>query len=534
LIFIFRFVALQKNHDLKFSKKKYFSSGILFVLFFLCQNSRAQFYNFPNEYFSALITEKVLAVKDSSIHSGIKPYVHFFSDKYRNVSDTHRIFKYISKDAALDIAFFKHVIAIQPNHGKYKFTLDPIFNIETGNDYYNHSKKITSTNTRGYIAAGYVGEKVYFETMFVESQAQFPAYYGEVVKAAGVVPGQGRWKTFKKTGYDYAFSSGFISIQPKKNLNIQLGHGKQKIGHGYRSLLLSDNSFNYPYTRITQQLFGGRVQYNAIYAVLMNLVPSAKKTSPYAERLFQKKAASFQYLSINATKGINIGFFQGLVWQPGDDKNRQHLAWQYFNPLIYSNIPQLGLNDKHNILVGTDLKIKLNNKINFYSQLMLDDLSNSNSLGKAFGYQAGVNLFDLLNIRNLFFQVEYNQVSEASYRNAGSNLLASSYSHYNQTLAYVPGYGQEMLLIGDYKFRRIFLNMKYHYQIKPSDGDYYFQTHIFNGKLGFLINPSYNLNIALGYTYRNQNFPNFKNLSNQTNYIYLALRTSLYNLYSDF
>ena len=31
-------------------------------------------------------------------------------------------------------------------------------------------------------------------------------------------------------GFDYAFASGFVSLQGAKNLNIQFGHGKQKIG----------------------------------------------------------------------------------------------------------------------------------------------------------------------------------------------------------------------------------------------------------------------------------------------------------------
>ena len=43
-------------------------------------------------------------------------------------------------------------------------------------------------------------------------------------------------------------SSGFVSVEASDNFIVQFDHGKHFIGDGYRSLLLSDNSFNYPFT----------------------------------------------------------------------------------------------------------------------------------------------------------------------------------------------------------------------------------------------------------------------------------------------
>jgi hypothetical protein len=496
--------------------------------------TNAQFYNLPNDNNFSLLTERALAQKDSSIHSGIKPYIHFFSPKYVHVPDTHRIFKYIVDDPALDAMFFKHVVRVEPSNENFKLRLDPILNFEEGKDLSDTLNRRFNTNTRGLIGSGYIGNKFYFETMFAENQSTFPDYISNMAKASLVVPGQGRWKTFKTTGYDYAFSSGFISVQPIKNLNIQVGHGKQKIGNGYRSLLLSDNSFNYPYARITQQWFKGRVSYTNIYSVLMNLEPAAKIPTPNSERLFQKKAASFQYLSINATKFLNIGFFQGMIWHAADDRNRQDLSWQYFNPVIYSNLPEYKLNNKNNIVIGTDLKIKITNKFNLYGQFMADDLSNSNQHGDAIGYQIGANYFDVLGIKNLFLQLEYNDVNENSYNSPLGTTTNQSFSNYNQTLAYTPGSGKELIVMADYKWKRLFVNMKYNYQNLLKNGEYYYTNQLINAKIGYLINPAYNFNVNLGITYRAQNFNNFTNLNNQTNFIYLGIRTSIYNLYYDF
>lgn len=529
---------VEKKQELRTKNQRVVKLTAILVSYFfiLSYELKAQFYNLPNEYSSSLITEKKLSEKDSSIHSGIKPYIHFFSDKYINQPDTHRLFKYIIEDPALDLAFYKHIITVQPHGQNYKFILDPILNVDLGKDYYNGGDSgFTTTNTRGFIGSGYVGNKVYFETMFAESQSDFPIYLSNTVRGIAVVPGQGRWKTFKKTGFDYAFSSGFVSYQAFKNLNIQFGHGKQKIGNGYRSLLLSDNSFNYPYARFTQQWFKGRLQYSNIYAVLMNLDSASKTPIPNAERLFQKKAAAFQYLSINVTKFLNIGLFQGMIWQAGDNKNRQHLGWQYFNPVIYTNLPQYGLTNNNNILIGSDLKFKLTNKINVYAQFMADDLNNSDTLLNGFGYQAGACYNDAFGLRNLFLQAEYNNVSEGSYRNPLSATASNqSYSHYNQGLAYTPGYGNEIMLMAEYKYKRLFINAKYHYQVVPKGDEYFYHTTIGTAKIGYLINPSYNLNLIGGFTYRNQNFPNFKLSDNQTNYIFVGIRTSLYNFYYDF
>jgi hypothetical protein len=494
--------------------------------------AKAQFYNLPNDYFFSLLTEKKLAQKDSLIHAGIKPYIHLFSNKYEHVEDNHRIFKYIVEDPALDFFFFKDAIRIEPKKEKFKIRLDPILNLELGKDF--SDKRKLYNNTRGFIGSAHIGDKVYVETMFAETQSFFPTYLSTMITADKVVPGQGRWKRFKSSGFDYAFSSGFVSIQACKNFNIQVGHGKQKIGNGYRSLLLSDNSFNYPYARFTQQWFKGRIQYNNIYAVLMNLTSAAKIPNPNAEILYQKKAASFQYASINATRFLNIGLFQGMIWQAGDDKNKQHLNFNYFNPLIYTNLINYALNNKNNILIGTDFKLKIMHTLNIYGQLMADNLHDTSKVGNGWGYQAGINYFDAFGLKNLFLQMEFNNVNESSYKNPANALTDQAYSHYNQTLAYTPGSGRELIFIADYKWKRFFINFKYNYQNKTLNGDNYYFTNITNAKLGYVINPAYNLNIAVGINARSQNFYNFKALNNETNYIYIGFKTSLYNMYYDF
>lgn len=509
--------------------------GIGLVLSWCPFVSNAQYYNLPGDYSFSLLTERNVAQKDSSVHSGIKPYIHFFSDKYAHVADSHRVFKYITEDAFLDKVFFDDLIHVKSKEKKFYVTANPILNFELGRNTEDTLFRKLFSNTRGFIVAGRIGKDVYFETMLSENQSFFPNYVEARNNLTGVVPGQGRWKVYNTRGFDYAFSSGFVSYQPFKCLNIQVGHGKHKIGNGYRSLLLSDNAFNYPYIRITQNYFKGRLQYTNIYAALMNLESASTTIPANTEPLFQKKAASFQHLSVNVVKWLNFGFFQGLIWQVADKKNVQHFEWQYFNPVIYSNLGFYGLNDKNNILIGADLNLKITNKISLYGQLMADDLSNNNSIGNGWGYQAGIKYFDVLKVKNLFLQAEYNHVSEGSYLSPiTTGVNNQSYSHYNQNIAYTPGYGQEFIAIADYKIKRVFFNFKYNYQYFTVNSYSLYTNNIFNVKVGYTINPAYNANVSLGLTYRDQDYFGFNISSNKTAYLYLSFKTSLYNTYYDF
>jgi len=504
----------------------------LVVLLVASFSLKAQFYNLPNDYNFSLLTERKLAQKDSSFHSGIKPYIHFFSNKYVHEADSHVIFKYITEDPALDVAFFKHLICIEPKGKNFKLTIDPILNFQLGKDLVDSTGEKLRTNTRGVIATAYIGKDFYCESMFVENQSFFPGYLDSYCNLSAVVPGQGRYKTFKVTGYDYAFSSSLISYQVNKHLNIQGGHGKQKIGNGYRSLLLSDNAFNYPYLRFTQQWFKGRLQYTNIYAVLMNLEKASIKVDPNAERLFQKKPAAFQYLSLNLTKFINVSLFQGIIYKVGDARNVQQVDLMYANPLIFSHAAYYGMNNANNVIAGADIKIKLTNSLNAYGQFMADDLSNSKSIGNGFGYQFGMNYFNALNIKGLFLQAEYNVVSEGSYMSPLGTTTNQSYSHYNQNLAYTLGTGSELVVIADYKMKRFFGNFKYHDQMVQQNKTNYANTNLINANIGYLINPAYNLNVSVGYVYRYQKFYNFIP-SHTTSFLYFGIKTNLYNAYYD-
>ncbi|MCC7051409.1 MAG: hypothetical protein IT239_06510, partial [Bacteroidia bacterium] len=137
---------------------------------------------------------------------------------------------------------------VQVKKDKFYLAIDPVLDINASKDLYADTA-LYHTNTRGVYVEGAVGKRLAFYSSFYESQSTFPFYLNQFAKTTKVVPGMGRYKSFKTNGYDYAMASGVVSLDVSNHLNIQGGQGKNFIGDGYRSLLLSDNAFNYPFIK---------------------------------------------------------------------------------------------------------------------------------------------------------------------------------------------------------------------------------------------------------------------------------------------
>jgi hypothetical protein len=503
--------------------------------------------NLPLNREFGLVNQKVYNDFGSSVHTSFQPINQSF---IKNVSDsilTNSERKFylinISKSEKKPSNFFKWMYRsfafdnfIFVDTGKFYLTVDPLFNIEMGKD--SEDNEVFGKNTRGVIVRANVGEKFSFETSLYENQMTLPRYQSNYANATGVVAGQGRWKKFKSNqGYDFASAAANISYTPTDYINFQLGTGKNFVGDGYRSLLLSDASFNYPFWKILTT-FGKKdqFQYTKLNASLSSITRREDGSTP--EALFQRKTMSTYYFSWLATKWLNIGLFESTLWQTEDSSGTKPLQWQQFNPIIGINTATTGFNDLNHTVVGTNLKIKLPFKAILYNQFVYDG-------GSKYGYQFGMRYFG---INNLSIQAEYNSVAAYTY---SSDIRLQSYSNYNEPLAHPLGAGfNEIVGIINYKFKRVFV------QLKGTQANYkFYGNSIFASEnilssnppintssntnlslltiqahLGFLINPKNNMSLIVGINKRTEK----NGTLNETNYIFFGFRTSLRNLYDDF
>jgi hypothetical protein len=485
---------------------------------------------------------------DSSSHISLQPLTESYFNMTKVEGYAKDSTKYYYKFKKILLS--ENLITIQKDD--FKIIVNPILNFEIGRDFANQKgeekNKNLTINTRGFQIKGNITNKFSFETSFHENQSIAPLYLDSIVREAQVFPGQGRIK-FSPNGrkLDYAFSEGYISYAPMKQLNLQFGHGKHFIGNGFRSILLSDAAFNYPYLRARLNIFKNKIQYAIIYASLQSLERLPKGDSP--ESTFKRKAMSTHYLSWKPNKFFELGFFESTIWKRYED-GRGALPFNYLqiNPLPILNTATYGFSNSNNCSLGANVLLKPANKILVYAQYLVDDIEI-----KKTAYQVGFKLLNVVQGLNLF--VEYNYASAYAYT---ATEKLQNYTHYNQSLAHPLGTGFNELFFGiDYRIKKVFIsglvsfsNYYSNYSNNPiksinfgsnvllsdngslnGNNRYISRLSNQNIKVGYLINIKTNFKIYAEYFGRNLKD---RSVVQKTTYISAGLSTTIFNNYYDF
>lgn len=376
--------------------------------------------------------------RQTSVHSGIRPVytatIEGFDQNTALGRDTVREHSWARRKL-----FEEHFVVV--DKPGLRLVADPIFNFGVGGElersgFSEGDNNPLYINTRGFSVSGKLGDAVYIYTDFTENQARFPAYLTDFVNEYDAVPGMGRVKPFGEGGFDYSMASGFVGFNATDWLTMQGGHYKHFVGHGTRSLLLSDNAFNYPFAGYLIRLWGDRIQLRNNVALMQSLDRLPLGSTP--ESLFKRKRMSFNYLSIKPFKSLEIGFYEAVMWQAFEE-GRGNVPFDYnaLNPLIFVNTLRLGLDDEdNNATVGFNAAWQPMDHFRFYGQFMRDRGGDAGE-----GYQIGVHAYSLLSAIDI--TVEYNEAEAGSY--ASANVL-QGFTHLNQPLAHPMGSGFREIL----------------------------------------------------------------------------------------
>lgn len=486
-------------------------------------------------------------------HTALQSY---FVDDLSDTSDRDSLFQSLfpaakewqSKNWLYRKLFTEHLIEVK--NADYSFYADFLPDLQIG----KQGNKNLWLNTRGVQVGGKIGKKFAFYSYFFENQGSFAQYYTFYSFNNKVVPGQGRTRPFGNDGLygalDYNYSGGSISYTPSKYVNFQMGYDKNFIGDGYRSLLLSDNAFNYPFFKITATL--GRVRYMAMWAQFIDF--SDHEFGPVDTPL-PKKYGVFHYLSWNATDRLSLGLFENVMWA-----NRGFEAG-YLNPIIFLRPVEFANGSPDKALLGLNASYKIADRYVAYGQFMLNEFrakdvfSGKGHWANKQGGQLGIKGFDIFNVNNLYAQVEMNRVRPYSY---SANDHFKNYGHYNQPLAHPFGANfQEWLGIVNYRYKRFDARLQLtsatygldpegmnygkdiykSYETRPSDEGLFIGNGIktkllyTNATLAYVLNPKNNLRLEIGYTYRKESN---SQINDKQQMINIGLRSSFRNLYSDF
>ena len=487
-------------------------------------------------------------------HTASKPFTYSDVSKYYDLEAVNKSLMKSENSWLQRKLWNENLMAIQGDG--YWFTLNPILDLQLGK---NSSSEVNYTfvNTRGVQVNGGLGDQLNFTSTIYESQGRFADYYNryaESIKADGsnpaIIPGIGISKRFKDDAYDFPMAEANIAFTPNRFLNLNLGYGRNFIGDGYRSLLLSDGASPYPYVKLNTTFW--KIKYTNVYTWLKDV-----RTEVLEDRTYATKFSASHYLSLNLTKRWNIGLFESVVWS--NDNNRG-FDMSFVNPIIFYRAVEFASSSRSgNAVLALTSKYKVNNQINVYGQFLidefaLDDVKEANkSWRNKFGYQIGAKYFNALNIENLLLQVEYNVVRPYTY--AHSEPL-TNYGHNNQSLGHNWGANfKELIAIGRYHKGRYFADAKvtigtrgfdFDKTIDPANygGDIYidydldrpFNTGVKAGQGGYLVNPASNMKVFASLIYRNfdplQETPTIKREG--TTWFSIGLRCDIFNWYFDY
>ncbi|RKX17931.1 MAG: hypothetical protein DRP35_10105 [Candidatus Zixiibacteriota bacterium] len=518
----------------------------LFILVLVANSVYSQTQVLPlGRYYSLALLEAATA-SDSFVHTSFKPYITGNLSGIDSMVVTGFFPDSVNRNRSWVIRKLKTENFIFLKKKDIILRIDPLIHFETGTESMTPDYKLF-TNTRGIIVRGDLGKNFSFESRFYENQGFYPEYLRSYIKRRYVVPGQGRIRNFKTYGFDFSSSSGFVSYSPWKFLNVQFGHGKNFVGDGYRSLLLSDNTYNYPFAKITTT--HRRWQYTALWTAFINVFRQDNR-----DLVYQTKYGSFSMLNYLPAKWLQVGLFEGFIWHTSDSTYNNRFNANYFLPVPGYREAVYGLNDLNNAVVGLNMSSRIGKKVKFYGQYVVDDFKEQPFTFNKDGYQLGLYIFSPFGLKGLKLQAEYNKVKPFTY--SFQTNTNQNYSHFSQPLAHPMGANfNETILMVDYSVKDFFIHLRYSMAVEGIDSlGVNFGQNIFTKnpvtvnsnfpagiqdnityktiELGYLFNRTTNFQLFLGMEWRNEDneiFPHYDAL-----HVYGGIKTSLSNYYYDF
>jgi hypothetical protein len=499
---------------------------------------------------------------DSKFHSAFKPYLY---STLHNLDDQKIPYRHVSVHNYFLQNNFKEDKNPKTRVGLQFF---PQLNVELGRDLLFN--KWTAHTSGGLYARMDINKNFSVNAQIISGYTNFPNFTDTLAQQYEIVPGMGigyydnkvivsgvvvnnRFKTFSFSNF-----TGSLSYSPKKFINFQLAKDKIFVGDGYRSLLLSDVANNYPYFKTTLNVW--KLQYSAWYSWFYDITQANSIRSQ-----FKNKFGTFHYLSWNATKWLTVGAFENIMFQGTDTNRTRGFDANYLNPIIFFRPVEYSLGSSDNAMLGLNYSFKVAKTLKIYGQVALDEFylkeirAQKGWWANKQGYQVGLKYINAFGIKKLSLQTEYNYVRPYTYTHGS---VQQSYTHFNQALAHPFGANfYEALGMVSYRHNRYRLDFKgvfakigrdtslstisnmgqnlflsyitrpYDYGHSTTQG---IKTTFMQAEIKYTYYFIPNMNLRFEAAFIQHSLQNEKGFLRQTPFIYIALKTSLYNTYRDF
>lgn len=401
---------------------------------------------------------------------------------------------------------------------------------------------------------------------YMKSFSQNMNYQQSFIRDNGVLPGT-NVVAFNNQNVAVAdYFSGFINYRANEIFDFELGYGRNFIGDGYRSLLLSDVGNASPYFKITTSFW--KIKYTNLFAAHQDIFQVEGDPESY-----RKKYSATHYLDWNATKWLSIGLFETIIWEAKGNNYNRGFDVNYLNPVIFYRPVEFSVGSSDNALIGANLKITPIRKQVFYFQLLFDEFFlkeiradvnqalnpdqdiQSGWWANKYGFQLGWKAYDIFGVEGLRPQVEFNYVRPFTYSHSSP---VQAYSNYNLPLAHPLGSNfYEFVSRLDYQRNRWSYHLQFNqnkkgyssafenlggnilfssksrskeYENYTSQGVLH-QVRYARASVDYIFKKEWQAVFSLGYVWREEKVLSKIDINNM---IYFSFKTKLFNQYFDY
>lgn len=401
---------------------------------------------------------------------------------------------------------------------------------------------------------------------YLLNHQQYVDYQDRYIEKNKVVPGMSVSSGFANDYIRNNYTSGFLNFRANKYFSFEAGYGRNFIGDGYRSLLLTDAASASPYLKSQTKFWN--IQYTNIFSSHRNIFQVEGR-----KELYQKKYTATHYLDWRATKWLSIGLFETVIWGAEEGNYTRGFDVNYANPFIFYRPVEFSVGSSDNVLVGANLKLTISKNHVFYSQLLFDefllaelradvnqwrnpnDSIRSGWWANKYGVQFGWTAFDLFKIEGLQTRVEFNLVRPYTYAHSNST---QAYSHDNLSLAHPLGANfYEFVSRANYEVNRWNFALNYHQntqgrsnfgqnfgeslQLSNTSRELEYENTLGQGQqvvvkfleasVSYLLYKKTNTTLSISHVAREENIESSKSSSN---FFMLRLHSNLFNKYFDY
>jgi len=389
-------------------------------------------------------------------------------------------------------------------------------------------------------------------------------YQKEYIEQRKVYPSSGVVLGNSFASFNYLES--FLHYKSERFFDFEVGYGRNFIGDGYRSLLLSDFGQASPYAMLQASFW--HIQYTTLFSMHRDI-----RGVESSADLFRQKYTATHFLEWKIAPWIRVGVFESIVWAADDGQYHRGFDVNYLNPVIFYRPVEFSVGSSDNALLGANLAIEPTSSQKFYFQLLFDeflldelraDLNQwrnpdqdiqSGWWANKYGIQSGWTGLNDFGIKGLSHLVEFNLVRPYTYAHSNPT---QAYSNYNQSLAHPLGANfHEFVGRLTYSRKKVSFNVQYNNQLRGisetgtnfgddlelsnQDRDKEYENYVGQGltsrvqvldlSFSYLLKPEWDLSLSVGHFSRNEVRAGATLEDNMT---YIRLRTNLFNRYFDF